>query len=66
MGKNTYNDMAKRPPAFFEKLILVAFPGQATVDQGPELQCLLKVKVDLNSRTYLNFTKSALQSLSLS
>ena len=33
---------------------------------GPELQCLLKVKVDLNLRTYLNFTKSALQSFSLS
>ena len=25
MGKNTYNDRAKRPPAFFEKLILVSF-----------------------------------------
>ena len=35
-------------------------------DLGPELQCLLKVKVDLNWRTYLNFTKSALQSFSLS
>ena len=23
VGKNTYNDRAKRPPAFFEKLILV-------------------------------------------
>ena len=33
---------------------------------GPELRCLLKVKVDLNRRTYLNFTKSALQSFSLS
>ena len=24
MGKNTYNDRAKRPPVFFEKLILVS------------------------------------------
>ena len=33
---------------------------------GPELQCLLKVKIDLNWRTYLSFTKSALQSFFLS
>ena len=32
----------------------------------PVLQCLLKLKVDLNFRTFLNFTKNALQSFSLS
>ena len=32
MGKNTYNDRAKRPPAFFEKLILV--PGNRSMSHN--------------------------------
>ena len=34
MGKNTYNDRAKRPPAFFEKLIIVYLTLSAIVKEA--------------------------------
>ena len=68
MGKNTYNDRAKRPPAFLKKQILVYLPGYGSTKPIEDFTSYMFVLTygenDLNFQFIVSYVMSSLLSFS--